>query len=633
MSTPTFAETHNLVSFLEKPYESEGFEQIIDFLNSKPIIYALMVNPTVYASCVKQFWATAKVKKVNGQEQIQALVDKQKVIITEESIRRDLKFSDAEGTVCLPNDTIFAELERMGYEKPSQKLTFYRAFFSPQWKFLILTILQYLMAKTTAWNEFSSTMASAIIYLANNQKFHFPIEGIAKPKEIYVMSSYNKKIFANMRRQGQGFSVTVTLLFETMMVNAQEEVGKGLGIHIDSHPTPTNTQPSSSKPNKKMKPKRKQRQAAKVHSPSSEIPVEESILTPSNNPLPSGEDSFQLNELMIFCTNLQQQEKDSLGAQEDASKQGRSIEDIDQDVETALVDESYGRMHDADMFGVDDLEGNEVFVDARKKSVEKEVSTADLVTTAGEVVFAASVEDSVAPTTATTTDVDDELTLDKGKAKMIEPEKPLKNKDQIALDEEVARKLEAKMRADPVPSYEEEGLGDQEDASKQGRIAEIDVDDDLSLINKTTQDQGRMNDEDLFGVNDLDGDEVIVDIIAGENVEQDATVAEKEVSVAADEVVTTAESVEGITVATTLQISKDDVTLAQTLIEIKAAKPRSRGVIVQEPCEVRTTLSLQPSQPLQAKDKDKGIMVEPKKPLKKKNQIAFDEEVARKLEA
>nr|GEX63924.1 hypothetical protein [Tanacetum cinerariifolium] len=55
---------------------------------------------------------------------------------------------------------------------------------------------------------------------------------------------------------------------------------------------------------------------------------------------------------------------------------------------------------------------------------------------------------------------------------------------------------------------EEEGLGDQEDASKQGRIAEIDVDDDLSLINKTTQDQGRMNDEDLFGVNDLDGDEV-----------------------------------------------------------------------------------------------------------------------------
>ncbi|GKC99769.1 hypothetical protein Tco_1170044, partial [Tanacetum coccineum] len=60
------------------------------------------------------FWATAKVKKVNGQDQIQALVDKQKVIITEESIRRDIHFDDAEGTDCLPNDTIFEELARMG---------------------------------------------------------------------------------------------------------------------------------------------------------------------------------------------------------------------------------------------------------------------------------------------------------------------------------------------------------------------------------------------------------------------------------------------------------------------------------------------------------------------------------------
>ncbi|GKF21092.1 hypothetical protein Tco_0069730, partial [Tanacetum coccineum] len=85
--------------------------------------------------------ATAKVKKVNGREQIQALVDKQKVIITEESIRRDIHFDDAEGTDCLPNDTIFEELARMG-------------------------------AKPTAWNEFSSNMASAIICLANNQKFN-----------------------------------------------------------------------------------------------------------------------------------------------------------------------------------------------------------------------------------------------------------------------------------------------------------------------------------------------------------------------------------------------------------------------------------------------------------------------------
>nr|GEX85755.1 reverse transcriptase domain-containing protein [Tanacetum cinerariifolium] len=115
---------------------------------------------------------------------------------------------------------------------------------------------------------------------------------------------------------------------------------------------------------------------------------------------------------------------------------------------------------------------------------------------------------------------------------------------------------------------EEEGLGDQEDASKQGRIAEIDADEDLSLIDETAQDQGRMNDEELFVVNDLDDDEVIMDVTASKNVKQDATVAEKWVNAAGDEVVTTAESVE-----------------------------------------------------------------DPEKPLKKKDQIEFNEEIARKLDA
>ncbi|GJZ98411.1 hypothetical protein Tco_0670864, partial [Tanacetum coccineum] len=90
-------------------------------------------------------------------------MDGKKIIITEASVRHDLQLNDEKGTDCLPNATIFEELTRMGYEKLSQKLTFYKAFFSPQWKFLIHTILQCLSAKTTAWNEFSSTMASAII--------------------------------------------------------------------------------------------------------------------------------------------------------------------------------------------------------------------------------------------------------------------------------------------------------------------------------------------------------------------------------------------------------------------------------------------------------------------------------------
>nr|GEV50878.1 uncharacterized mitochondrial protein AtMg00810-like [Tanacetum cinerariifolium] len=67
----------------------------------------------------------------------------------------------AGGVDCLPNEEIFAELARMGYEKPSTKLTFYKAFFSSQWKFLIHIILQSMSAKRTSWNEFTSAMASS----------------------------------------------------------------------------------------------------------------------------------------------------------------------------------------------------------------------------------------------------------------------------------------------------------------------------------------------------------------------------------------------------------------------------------------------------------------------------------------
>ncbi|GJT62211.1 putative ribonuclease H-like domain-containing protein [Tanacetum coccineum] len=115
---PKFAKMHNVFAFLEKPKESDGFAEIIDFLKASSVHYALTVNQIIYTSCIEQFWATAK-----------------------SNIRKDLHLDDAEGTDCLPTATIFEELTRMG-------------------------------AKSTAWNEFSSSMASLIICLATNQKFN-----------------------------------------------------------------------------------------------------------------------------------------------------------------------------------------------------------------------------------------------------------------------------------------------------------------------------------------------------------------------------------------------------------------------------------------------------------------------------
>ncbi|GKE77482.1 hypothetical protein Tco_1543602, partial [Tanacetum coccineum] len=94
-----------MIAFLEKPAESNVFQEIINFLNANQIHYALTVNLTIYTSCIKQFWATTKAKTVNGEHQLQALVDKKKVIIIESSIRSDLHLEDAGGTDCLPTAT------------------------------------------------------------------------------------------------------------------------------------------------------------------------------------------------------------------------------------------------------------------------------------------------------------------------------------------------------------------------------------------------------------------------------------------------------------------------------------------------------------------------------------------------
>ncbi|GJZ55067.1 hypothetical protein Tco_0610260 [Tanacetum coccineum] len=290
MMTLPFADTHNLVAYLDKPAESEGFEQIVDFLNASSIRYALTVNPTIYTSCIQQFWATTKVKTINGEVQLQALVDRKKVIITETSVRRDLQLEDAEGIACLPNADIFEQLALMGYEKPSQKLTFYKAFFSPQWKFLIHTILQCLSAKSTVEDRILvATVALELIYLATTK--NSTILSYIFEEWIYVTPSHTKKVFGNMKREGKGFSGRVTPLFPTMMVQAQEEMGEGSANPTDPHHTPIITQPSTSQPQKKQKLrklKRKDNEIPQSSGPTEliadEAANEENIPTQYNDP-------------------------------------------------------------------------------------------------------------------------------------------------------------------------------------------------------------------------------------------------------------------------------------------------------------------------------------------------------------
>ncbi|GJX37494.1 hypothetical protein Tco_0250797 [Tanacetum coccineum] len=322
MSNLKFAETHNLVAFLEKPEESDGFKRIIDFLNANSIRYALTVNPTIYTSCIKQFWATAKAKNINGEVQIQALVDRKKVIVTETSVRRDLQLKDAEGTKCLPNATIFEQLTLMGYTNLTQKLTFYKAFFSPQWKFLIHTILQCLSAKTTAWNKFSSTMASA---------------GGVK----FLMYPGFVQVFLDKQVEGIGFSGRVTPLFQTMMVQAPKE------LVLDLENTKTSQAAEITKLKERVK-KLERRNKSRT---------------------------LGLKRLRKVGKSVQvvSSEDEGLGAQDDASKRGRKIADLDADAEVTLVDEAQGRNDDKLMFDTGVFDEQEV-------EVEKVVSTTEVTT-------------------------------------------------------------------------------------------------------------------------------------------------------------------------------------------------------------------------------------------------------------
>nr|GEU31980.1 retrovirus-related Pol polyprotein from transposon TNT 1-94 [Tanacetum cinerariifolium] len=56
------------------------------------------------------FWATSSIKKVNDVVKLQALIDRKKVIITEDIICQDLQLDDADGVECLPTKDIFEEL-------------------------------------------------------------------------------------------------------------------------------------------------------------------------------------------------------------------------------------------------------------------------------------------------------------------------------------------------------------------------------------------------------------------------------------------------------------------------------------------------------------------------------------------
>nr|GEY46720.1 synaptobrevin, longin-like domain protein [Tanacetum cinerariifolium] len=306
------------------------------------------------------------------------------------------------GVDFLPNEEIFAELARMGYEKPSTKLTFYKAFFSSQWKFLIYTILQSLSAKCTSWNKFSSAMASAIICLSTDQNFNF---------SKYIFESLVHDDIDDAAAQGADTAV------------------EGDDVHEPSIPSLTPPPQQS-----QDLPSTSQVQHTPLPSP-----------FPKSQPPPQTQHQAAdfpmslLQEALDACTALTRRvehleiESSDDNEMEDASNQGRMTDVL-------MVDkEDEKKTKEAMGDGDDQVKGRQA--DIYKIDMDHESKVLKVVTAASTTIAAAEPQVPTATITAA-------LSKDKGNEIMVEEPKPMKKKQQIEMDEEYVRKLHKELNKD-----------------------------------------------------------------------------------------------------------------------------------------------------------------------------------------
>ncbi|GJW28348.1 hypothetical protein Tco_0045223 [Tanacetum coccineum] len=361
MSDLKFTDIHNLVAFLEKPTESEGFKEIVDFLNANPIKYGLTVNPTIYYS-----------------------LDKKKVIITESTIRRDLQLEDANGVDCLPNATIFEQLTLLGKSK----------------------------RKDTEIPQSSG-----------------PIEPIADE----AANEENVPIRSNDPLLSGEDRLKLNELME-LCTNLQKNV-----LDLETSKTTQALEIESLKRRVKKLEKKQRSRTYKLR---------------------------RLYKVGLSAKVVSSDDEASLGDQEDVSKQGRKILNIDADEDITLDSTHFDT--DPDMFRVHDLHGDEVFVETEEPVVNTATTTSTIPVSAAKdlsdvdltlaQVLAELKNTKLKAVTTTTTTITAGILLqepsetrtittttipskDKGKGIMVE--EPLKKKEQIRLDEELALKIQA----------------------------------------------------------------------------------------------------------------------------------------------------------------------------------------------
>ncbi|GJS56294.1 hypothetical protein Tco_0629656 [Tanacetum coccineum] len=182
MAALQYKDDHNKIAYLGRERGCEDFTDILSYLDHSPLRYALThAPPVVFDSLVKQFWATAVVRpNAAGSHDLVATIDGREVVVTESLIRTQLHFDDANGIFDMPNSDILEGMRVIGYPT-DRALTFLKHHLSPQWRFLVHTLMHCLSPKSGSWNQFPSSIATALICLSTDRVYNFSrfiIEGM-----------------------------------------------------------------------------------------------------------------------------------------------------------------------------------------------------------------------------------------------------------------------------------------------------------------------------------------------------------------------------------------------------------------------------------------------------------------------
>ncbi|GJY47933.1 hypothetical protein Tco_0437889 [Tanacetum coccineum] len=205
------------------------------FVNFSHIRYAITQDPIIYDSLVKQFWSTASLRaSEEGPPAILAIINRTPYTITESLVRNQLQLDDEDGVEDLPIADIYLGMDNLGYLTDG-KLTFHKNKFSPQWRFLVHTILHYLSSKSGSWDQFGSQVAIALICLTEGRRFlQMILEIEPRNTKQYHAFKLTSKMFANMRLNFQGDHMP---LLGTMLLPAQAAIaGESSGEDAPSNP-------------------------------------------------------------------------------------------------------------------------------------------------------------------------------------------------------------------------------------------------------------------------------------------------------------------------------------------------------------------------------------------------------------